>query len=251
MSHTNEEAVRAEIEQLAFDIEQRAREATTQAAKYSSPYYDSSSFESDCARQYTSEASALREAAKMVRARSNTLVKHLSASVPEQSQWLPIESCPRNGLNFLACSPASSVFLAHWANGIVDSSFYIEETGYQSRYATHWMPLPDVVKQYPVNDVDKILVPVEPEEPDIYDAVAEFREKHQQSPRVCVECGHDKLRCIETYWSGDDFRAECMCECEFPASVPEPYPTTTGHPPPYARAYMGLESLTPVSQKEK
>ena len=57
-------------------------------------------------------------------------------------EWLPIESAPKTGVCFLACSPASSVYLAHWANGVVDSSSWTEEAGYQSRYATHWRPLP-------------------------------------------------------------------------------------------------------------
>jgi hypothetical protein len=57
-------------------------------------------------------------------------------------QWWPIESCPRDGTNFLACSTASSVFFAHYANGVVDSSDYSEDGGYRARHATHWMPLP-------------------------------------------------------------------------------------------------------------
>jgi hypothetical protein len=56
--------------------------------------------------------------------------------------WQPIESAPRTGLCFLAASTASSVFLAHWANGVVDSSSWNEDAGYQERYATHWQPLP-------------------------------------------------------------------------------------------------------------
>jgi hypothetical protein len=56
--------------------------------------------------------------------------------------WRPIETAPKNGINFLAASPASSVFFAHWANGVVDSSSWNGDGGYQGRYATHWMPLP-------------------------------------------------------------------------------------------------------------
>jgi hypothetical protein len=54
-------------------------------------------------------------------------------------EWQPIETCPKSGLNFLACSPASSVF---YANGVVDSSDWSDDGGYRERYATHWMPLP-------------------------------------------------------------------------------------------------------------
>jgi hypothetical protein len=56
--------------------------------------------------------------------------------------WRPINTAPKDGTNFLACSSASSVFFAHWANGVVDSSNWSDERGYAARYATHWMPLP-------------------------------------------------------------------------------------------------------------
>ena len=56
--------------------------------------------------------------------------------------WLPIETVPKDGTNFLACSEASSVFYAHWANGVVDSSSWNDDTGYSGRRATYWMPLP-------------------------------------------------------------------------------------------------------------
>jgi Protein of unknown function (DUF551) len=59
--------------------------------------------------------------------------------------WLRIADNPppTSGANFLACSVASSVFLAHWANGLVDSSSYQDDHGYLVRHATHWQPLPD------------------------------------------------------------------------------------------------------------
>lgn len=57
-------------------------------------------------------------------------------------RWLPIDTAPKDGTNFLACSPASSVFLAHYANGVVDSSDWTDGDGYKERHATHWMPLP-------------------------------------------------------------------------------------------------------------
>jgi hypothetical protein len=57
-------------------------------------------------------------------------------------EWQPIETAPKDGTNFLACSEASSVFLAHYANGIVDSSSWGDDYGYMERRATHWMPLP-------------------------------------------------------------------------------------------------------------
>ena len=60
----------------------------------------------------------------------------------EAASWRPISEAPRNGTNFLAASPASSVFLAHYANGVVDSSSYTDDAGYLDRYATHWQPLP-------------------------------------------------------------------------------------------------------------
>ena len=56
--------------------------------------------------------------------------------------WQPIETAPKDGTNFLACSPTSSVFWAHWANGVVDSSSWHESHGYMARTATHWMPVP-------------------------------------------------------------------------------------------------------------
>lgn len=56
--------------------------------------------------------------------------------------WQPIETCPKDGTNFLAASPASSVFYAHWANGVVDSASWNDVGGYCGRHATHWMPLP-------------------------------------------------------------------------------------------------------------
>jgi hypothetical protein len=58
------------------------------------------------------------------------------------SEWRPIESAPKDGTNFLAASPASDVFFAHWASGVVDSSDYCEDSGYAWRHATHWMSLP-------------------------------------------------------------------------------------------------------------
>lgn len=58
------------------------------------------------------------------------------------SGWQPIKTCPRDGTNFLACAPASSVFYAHWANGVVDSANWADEIGYAARYATVWQPLP-------------------------------------------------------------------------------------------------------------
>ena len=65
------------------------------------------------------------------------------AAVPrEQVEWQPIETAPRDGTSFLACSSASSVFLAHWANGVVDDSSYSDDTGYLERYATDWQHLP-------------------------------------------------------------------------------------------------------------
>lgn len=60
----------------------------------------------------------------------------------QEGKWQSIESAPRDGTNFLACSPQSSVFLAHWANGVVDSSSWEDDDGYRERHATHWMPLP-------------------------------------------------------------------------------------------------------------
>lgn len=60
-----------------------------------------------------------------------------------KEKWLPIETAPKDGTNFLACSSASSVFLAHYANGVVDSSDWTDADGYLARYATHWMPLPE------------------------------------------------------------------------------------------------------------
>lgn len=56
--------------------------------------------------------------------------------------WQPIETAPRNGTSFLACSAASSVFFAHWANGVVDGTSWTDEGGYEGRHATHWQPLP-------------------------------------------------------------------------------------------------------------
>lgn len=79
-----------------------------------------------CWREYIDQAEAAIEA----------LRKH------DADGWQPIETCPRNGLNFLAASTASSVFFAHWANGLVDSSSWTEDGGYASRHATHWQPLP-------------------------------------------------------------------------------------------------------------
>lgn len=61
----------------------------------------------------------------------------------EGEDWRPIETAPKDGTNFLACSPASSVFYAHWANGVVDSSSWMDEFGYQGRHATVWQPLPE------------------------------------------------------------------------------------------------------------
>jgi len=60
---------------------------------------------------------------------------------PETS-WQPIATAPKDGRSFLAASPASSVFFAHWANGVVDGCSWTDEAGYEGRHATHWQPLP-------------------------------------------------------------------------------------------------------------
>lgn len=57
--------------------------------------------------------------------------------------WQPIETCPKDGTCFLACSEASSVFWAHWANGVVDGTDYNgDDGGYRERHASYWMPVP-------------------------------------------------------------------------------------------------------------
>lgn len=71
-----------------------------------------------------------------------SIVDELLAALPSAGGgWQPIETCPKNGENFLAAI-AQAVFLAHWANGLVDSSSYDNDCGYLSRRADHWMPLP-------------------------------------------------------------------------------------------------------------
>ncbi len=66
------------------------------------------------------------------------------AAVPrEEAEWQPMETVPKDGTSFLACSHASSVFLARWANGVVDGSSYSDDTGYLERYATRWRALPE------------------------------------------------------------------------------------------------------------
>lgn len=69
-------------------------------------------------------------------------VRHPVEQEQREHGWMPIESAPRDGRNFLACSEASSVFYAHWANGVVDSADWTDETGYRARHATHWQLLP-------------------------------------------------------------------------------------------------------------
>jgi hypothetical protein len=80
---------------------------------------------------------------EIVRNETAAREKRPAESETEAATWLPIESAPKDGTNFLACSSASSVFLAHYANGIVDSSDWTDGGGYQHRHATHWMKLPE------------------------------------------------------------------------------------------------------------
>lgn len=71
--------------------------------------------------------------------------KNHPATPPREAQeagWRPIATAPQDGTSYLAASAASSVFLAHYANGVIDSSSWTDEGGYEPRHATHWMPLP-------------------------------------------------------------------------------------------------------------
>jgi len=87
------------------------------------------------------------EAAKVLR---ENLWELYGGQAAEGAQgWQPIATAPKDGTNFLAVSYASSVFLAHWANGVVDSCSYDNDCGYSSRFATHWMPLPEPPKADP------------------------------------------------------------------------------------------------------
>ena len=62
-------------------------------------------------------------------------------------QWLPIDTCPKNGLPFLCgwWSPNSDYWWtvkAHWANGVVDGGWDGAREPIDV-HPTHWMPLPD------------------------------------------------------------------------------------------------------------
>ena len=68
------------------------------------------------------------------------------------SEWQPIETAPRTGLNFLAWD-GRRVCMAHWANGPVDSTAGVccrkreeHDYGYQEIAATHWQPVPEPPK---------------------------------------------------------------------------------------------------------
>jgi len=77
-----------------------------------------------------------------VMAMLDSFVEAASPPPATPQEWQPIETAPKDGTSFLAASPASSVFLGHWANGLVDGASWTDDGGYESRHATHWMPLP-------------------------------------------------------------------------------------------------------------
>lgn len=97
----------------------------------------------DTAWIYSKTQTASRDLAiARIKERLITARYRTPSQVESESAWRPIESAPKDGRNFLACSEASSVFYAHWANGVVDSSDWTDDTGYRARYATLWRPLP-------------------------------------------------------------------------------------------------------------
>ena len=95
----------------------------------------------DCAEGHSRDVETINRLREQV----EQLSAACAQAAAERETWQPIETAPKDGTNFLACSPASSVFYAHWANGVVDSADWSDADGYRARHATVWQPLPDPV----------------------------------------------------------------------------------------------------------